>query len=181
MTVSAVHIRTAIDGYLLSCPDQTDHLAPVLSLLERGVDPSDRSQWAGQVTASAVVFNPDGRILLVHHRKHDKYLQPDEHLEAVDETLTGAALREIGEVTSVRDVEPSMGGPIHISVHPVPARPRSGEQAHFHFDVRFVFTTVSGIGALRREVVRDAAWMATADLTDPSLRETVAFMAKVAS
>jgi 8-oxo-dGTP pyrophosphatase MutT (NUDIX family) len=129
MPVSAAHIRAVIDGYLHDRPDQASCLAPVLSLLGRGVDLTDRRQWAGHLTASAIVVNPQGRILLVQHVKYDRFLQPGGHLEVSDTTLAGAAVRELGEETGVRDVQPLTTGPLHISVHPIPPWPQSGELA----------------------------------------------------
>jgi 8-oxo-dGTP pyrophosphatase MutT (NUDIX family) len=178
MPVTAAHIRAVFDGYLLTHPGQSGYLAPVLSLLDQGVDLSDRREWAGHITASAVVFNPEGQLLLVHHNKYDKHIQPGGHLEEQDTTLAGAALRELDEETGVRAVEPMQEAPVHIYVGPVPARPQDDEQTHFHFDVRFAFTTSSGIGTLQLDEVRGAAWFGTAELVDPSLRSTIALMTR---
>lgn len=176
MPVTAPHIRAVIDGYLHTCPSQAEYLTPVLALLDRDVDLSDRREWAGHITASAVVFNPEGQILLVHHNKYDKHIQPGGHLEEHDTTLAGAALRELDEEVGVQAVEPMQEGPVHIYIGPVPARPQDDEQAHFHFDIRFAFTTSSSIGTLQLDEVRGAAWMNTAELVDPSLRETISLM-----
>lgn len=51
-------------------------------------------------TASACVFNDDGAMLLVHHRKLDLWLYPGGHIEN-DEAPDEAAKREVFEETGI--------------------------------------------------------------------------------
>jgi 8-oxo-dGTP diphosphatase len=51
-------------------------------------------------TASAVVFDDAGRVLLVHHNKLGRWLYPGGHVEP-DEDPAQAAIREVREETGV--------------------------------------------------------------------------------
>lgn len=104
-------------------------------------DPFRRSHPVGHVTASAVVARPSGdSVLLVFHRKLDRWLQPGGHVEADDESVFAAALREAREETGIPRFDSPIGNTIlDLDVRAIPAH--GNEPAHFHYDVRFLLTT----------------------------------------
>jgi len=111
-----------------------------LRLLKLATSALDRRHYdPGHVTASGIVLSPDQRdMLLVYHRRLDRWLQPGGHVERTDRSIAGAAMREVFEETGVvtrHDVVPRMVG---ISVHQIPQSSR--EPAHLHHDIvwRFV-------------------------------------------
>lgn len=63
-------------------------------------DSLDRNQLERHFTASGFVLNPDGEMLLLHHRKLGVWLYPGGHIER-NETPDAAVLREIGEETGL--------------------------------------------------------------------------------
>ena len=92
---------------------------------------------AGSATSRARcgVLNMAGdRVLLAHHRKLERWLQPGGHSDGDPDTLA-VALREAREESGleVRALDHAI---FDIDVHRIPAR--GGEPAHLHFDVRFV-------------------------------------------
>lgn len=131
-----------------------------------------RERLAGHFTGSAWLVSADSqRVLLMYHRKLDRWLQPGGHADG-DADLAAVALREATEETGLRDlhVEP---GIFDLDAHRIPARGDVPE--HTHYDVRYV------IRALGSEVPQGnaeslaLAWVEVAALRDdlvidPSIR-----------
>jgi 8-oxo-dGTP pyrophosphatase MutT (NUDIX family) len=116
------------------------HLRAMSELLDQVEAPWDRrAVTPGHFTASAFVLSPDGeRLLLIHHAKLGRWLQPGGHIDDGDEDVFAAALREVAEETGVRGVVLAPGRPalLDVDVHEIPARPAKGEAAHRHYDLR---------------------------------------------
>ncbi len=109
------------------------------ALLVAGGDSLARSAFSpGHFTASAIVLSPDSaQLLLIHHARLQRWLQPGGHVESSDRTLADAALRELTEETGLSVVVPVGGGIFDLDVHVIPAR--GSEPSHAHFDVRYLF------------------------------------------
>lgn len=137
--------------------------ARFLELAAMPGDPLARDHFdPGHFTASGFVVSP-GRdaLLLVHHRRLDRWLQPGGHVDASDPSVESAARREVIEETGVElDVSPA--GVIDLDVHPIPAG--RGEPPHHHFDVRYLFVAVDTMLEIDRDEVNDAAWVALEDV-----------------
>src|SRR5436305_15267957 len=73
----------------------------ILMLLDCSPAPFSRDQFApGHITTSGLVLSPDGdRILILHHRRLDRWLLPGGHVETTDPTIEAAAAREVLEET----------------------------------------------------------------------------------
>src|SRR5690348_16350426 len=87
-------------------------------------EPFARSAFTpGHFTASAFVLSPDRRrLLVVYHRKLERWLQPGGHTEPPDTSIVDAAWREVEEETGVRGTTPAASGVFDIDVHDIPAR-----------------------------------------------------------
>lgn len=108
----------------------------VLDLLdEHGRALADRSTLPGHLTGSALVVDHAGeRVLVLFHRKLQRWLQPGGHADG-DHELAGVALREASEETGIPDLRVLVPA-VDVDVHEIPAR---GDQpAHLHLDLRFV-------------------------------------------
>ncbi|CAL9571694.1 hypothetical protein SUDANB58_04850 [Streptomyces sp. enrichment culture] len=139
MPLSHDHIRTTVETYLARHPDEREQLGGLLDALDRPTDIASRSTFTGHVTCGAIVVNPLGRVLHVLHLAGGKVLAPGGHTEPEDESLAGAALRELHEETGIplQAVAPWPGYeavPFDIDAHP-----GKGEPGHQHFDLRFLF------------------------------------------
>ncbi len=92
----------------------------------------------GHVTGSAWVVNP-GRdsVLLLHHKKLDRWFQPGGHADS-DADIRRVALRETAEETglSPEHIKLLSQRIFDVDIHTVPAN-RFGPR-HVHFDIRFL-------------------------------------------
>jgi 8-oxo-dGTP pyrophosphatase MutT (NUDIX family) len=127
-----------------------------LRLWEAG-DPTNRNRFEpGHFTASGFVVSPDGSsLLLIHHRRLDRWMQPGGHIDPEDPSPLLAAAREVEEETGVATV-PLMSGLIDLDIHPIP--PRAPEPEHEHFDLRFALRALGSELTVDGEVI-DAVWV----------------------
>jgi 8-oxo-dGTP pyrophosphatase MutT (NUDIX family) len=89
----------------------------------------------GHVTGSAWVVNLDAsRVVLVHHAKLNRWVQPGGHCDGETDVLA-VALREAQEETGLA-VIPLQDGIFDIDVHLIPEYWNTPE--HWHYDVRFL-------------------------------------------
>jgi 8-oxo-dGTP pyrophosphatase MutT (NUDIX family) len=101
--------------------------------------PFSRAQANAHFTGSAVVVDPRGeRVVLLHHAKLQRWLQPGGHADEADAgSMEATALREAREETGCRvRLHPSAPQPLDVDIHRIPAR--KDEPEHLHLDVRFL-------------------------------------------
>jgi 8-oxo-dGTP pyrophosphatase MutT (NUDIX family) len=100
-----------------------------------------RSCLEGHLTASALLVDSSfTQVLLLHHRKLGRWLQPGGHCDG-DANLPAVALRECVEETGIAglEIDPLI---VDLDIHRIPARP--GEPEHDHLDTRFVVVAPPG-------------------------------------
>lgn len=173
MPITAQHVRDTLNAYLDQHPEDKDSLTALVAALGDSAETiTTRKEFRGHVTAGALLLRPDGRVLLVEHKALSKWLFPGGHLEETDETLMGAALRELAEETGISPelVTPDSPVPLDIDVHPIPANPAKDEPDHQHFDFRFLFRTTADVGSLQAEEVLDYSWQFADTITAEPLR-----------
>ena len=126
--------RLALRAALQAWP-RGDEAQPFLSLLCSAPDVFERTHTTGHFTGSAwLVSADDRRVLLLHHRKLGRWLQPGGHADG-DADLRRVALREAEEETGLRELR-AEGGIFDLDRHRIPAR--GAEPEHWHYDVRYV-------------------------------------------
>lgn len=128
----------------------------VLMLLQCAPTPFSRDHFTpGHITGTAVVLNPSKqKILLVHHRRLDRWLLPGGHVESSDLDVAATARREAVEETGV-DLVPAESQLVGIDVHGIP--PKGREPYHLHHDLVFSFMARSE-KLQGSEETRDVAW-----------------------
>jgi 8-oxo-dGTP pyrophosphatase MutT (NUDIX family) len=137
------HVRTLLDGHARAFELPEDSHALLRRQIASGDDIHSRGTFPGHVTTSAFILDEAGeRILLIHHRSLDRWLQPGGHYEA-PEDLAVSALREAVEETGMKGLvidswHRTSGLAIDIDSHRIPARPERGEPEHWHHDIRYM-------------------------------------------
>jgi 8-oxo-dGTP pyrophosphatase MutT (NUDIX family) len=149
-------------------PESAPVVARMLALSKQPGDAfSRRHVEPGHFTASAFVLSSDRRrVLLVHHRKLGRWLQPGGHVEASDADLVAAAKREVQEETGIVVEAPIGRGIFDVDIHVIPASPKEGH--HLHFDVRYAFIALADTIDVSPELlaVRWVELAAVSELTD---------------
>jgi 8-oxo-dGTP pyrophosphatase MutT (NUDIX family) len=171
----APRLRLLLRRHAPTDAKEATDLAEILAFLDRHPQPFDRGILEGHLTGSAVVVSAAGdRVLLLHHRKLRRWLQPGGHAEPGEREGEAVALREAREETGIEGLalHPSARRPLDVDVHPIPAR--GDEPAHRHLDLRYLVVAPRD-ARLRRRVAEARAlrwftWeeVATVDL-DPGL------------
>jgi 8-oxo-dGTP pyrophosphatase MutT (NUDIX family) len=135
----------------------------ILHLLRHSDQPFSRDRFApGHITATALVLSESGdSVLLVHHRRLDRWLLPGGHVEPEDATIFDAARREAIEETSIQldpGFAPYVAG---FDVHGIPTNGR--EPYHLHHDILIGLSAVSESIAVSAES-RAVIWCPVADI-----------------
>jgi 8-oxo-dGTP pyrophosphatase MutT (NUDIX family) len=159
--VNVAELEQLIDGW----SDRSDGAAMkshelILQLLRSSDRPLSRDQFApGHVTATGLVMHPDGdAVLLVHHRRLDRWLLPGGHVEVQDASVFDAAQREVLEETAVPAETPRLIG---FDVHGIPSNGR--EPYHLHHDIVVAFRATSGSIVVSQES-HSVAWCGLQEL-----------------
>ena len=122
----------------------------------------NRDHLPGHITGSAWVVNPDRtKVLLLHHKKLNRWLQPGGHADG-DKNVLKVAVRELEEETGVTKVNQLMNRIFDLDIHPIPAR--KDFQEHLHYDVRFCFETEESHKIVASDESFDVRWMSWEEL-----------------
>ncbi len=128
-------LKGRLAAYRARRPEESETVSRFEAFVDSHPDCFHRSCRVGHITGSAwIVDRTEERVLLTHHRKLGRWLQPGGHSDGDPDTLA-VALREAEEESGleVRALDDAI---FDLDVHLIPALP--GEPAHYHFDVRFL-------------------------------------------
>jgi 8-oxo-dGTP pyrophosphatase MutT (NUDIX family) len=136
-------LEQALATYGRRYPREAAVVERFIALCASGARALARDHFApGHVTASAFILSPDGgSLLLIHHAKLLRWLQPGGHVEPADLTPERAARREALEEVGIAELVLAAQGIFDLDIHAIPAR--KSEPEHAHFDVRFLFRAPS--------------------------------------
>ena len=162
---------------LLGAQRDDDHRRRMIELARTGAAPLDRNHFEpGHFTASGFVAHPNGAsILLIEHRRLERWLQPGGHIDPDDADTASAAEREVREETGVARLHRLSEGLLAIDIHEIPAA--HGEPMHLHHDLMFAFRARDDELTPTPEVLA-ARWVDFADVaastSDPATLRGVA-------
>jgi 8-oxo-dGTP pyrophosphatase MutT (NUDIX family) len=131
-------------------------------LMEYASAPFSRHHFTpGHITCTAAVLSPDfSKVLLIHHRRLDRWLLPGGHVESEDVHIWDAAAREAFEETGVQLALRAVPHLVGIDVHGIP--PKREEPLHLHHDLIFAFLARSESCRVTREI-HEVAWCPLSD------------------
>lgn len=121
-----------------------------------------RTHLPGHITGSAWIVDPSREyLLLTHHAKLNKWLQPGGHADG-DENVLNVALREANEETGLKELKLIQNKIFDIDIHTIPMRKDFPE--HLHFDIRFVFEGSKDVPLILTDESHALAWVHVDDL-----------------
>ena len=149
-------------------PDERQSLNRTVHFVRSDPNCFERSNHLGHITGSAWVLNAEGTaVLLLHHRKLNRWLQPGGHADG-DGDIRGVALREVQEETGLSHLHALGECLFDVDVHAIPARPlkagRKTEGAHFHYDIRFAFRAPIGAQPIMNDESNAVLWISRNEL-----------------
>ncbi len=131
----------------------------------------ERTLQIGHVTASGwVVSAQRDRVLLMHHRKLDRWFQPGGHCDGESDVVF-VARKEVEEETGISDLKPLLDGIFDIDIHLIPAS--SKDPAHYHYDIRFLFEADPAQQLIINSESKDLKWVLLNDIAHLNNSESI--------
>lgn len=125
-----------LQSYMPTTPEEKVYQQKMLELLQACDDCFLRSCRVGHFTASAFLLNhKKTHALMLHHRKVGNWFQPGGHCDG-DPDVLAVAIKEAQEESGIEEIRPLNPHVFDIDIHLFPTY--KDEQAHYHYDVRFV-------------------------------------------
>ncbi len=163
-----------LQEYRTRYPEEHDMVDRAIAFVTAHEDCFERSLAVGHITGSAWVVSRDGaRVLLTHHAKLNRWLQPGGHADG-DPDVLRVALREAEEETGL-PAEPVDLGLFDVDIHVIPAR--GAEPAHDHVDMRFAVRVDDARPFVVSSESHDLAWVPVDRLTEVTREPSMLRMA----
>ncbi len=122
----------------------------------------ERTHLPGHITGSTwIVDSRRTQVLLVHHAKLNKWVQPGGHADG-DENILRVALKEAEEETGLKKFSHIGNHIFDVDIHLIPKRIDFPE--HFHYDVRFLMEADPVDLIQVSEESHDVKWIHLSDL-----------------
>lgn len=134
-----MNVIESLASHTAEDPKESADRDRILAFARAHAQPFDRAIVSGHLTGSGLVMSPDGGlVLLLHHLKLHRWLQPGGHGEPGEQTGEEVAAREVREETGLEPrLHPAAPRPFDVDIHVIPAR--KADPAHEHLDLRYLF------------------------------------------
>jgi 8-oxo-dGTP pyrophosphatase MutT (NUDIX family) len=153
-----------LESYRAAWPEEVGMVDRYLSFVRENPDCFERSLEAGHVTGSAIILDTTGnRVLLTHHRKLDRWLQPGGHADGIAD-VAQVAMTEALEESGLASLDFASRSLLDVDIHGIPARAK--EPAHFHYDCRFLIQSGGSDEFIVSDESHDLAWVPRDRITD---------------
>ncbi|WP_310587504.1 NUDIX hydrolase [Larkinella knui] len=137
-------------------------LEQTIAFVANQPDCFERHLTIGHVTGSAWIVSPDRQqVVLLHHRKLDRWLQPGGHADG-DPDILGVALREAEEETGLENLKVVSSSIFDVDVHAIPAR--GSEPEHRHYDIRFLLEADPRQPFIQTQETKEVRWVAVNEI-----------------
>lgn len=158
-------------------PAETDEIAfkdKMIAFANAHSDCFERSNKKGHFTASCWLLSKDGNAaLLMHHMKLDRWFQLGGHADG-DSNLLDVAIKEAQEESGIQGVEAVSEKIFDVDVHEIPANKQ--DEAHYHYDVRFLLRVASDEDFILNEESKELRWIAKDPIELPTRERSVTRM-----
>ena len=155
-------LLTLLADYPGSYPAESETAARYISFVEENRDCFNRSLTVGHVTGSAFILDSAcERVLLTHHRKLGRWLQPGGHADG-QSNVAAVGLKEAREETGLEDIIFHVPGLLDVDIHAIPAR--GNEAEHLHYDCRFLLRSNGSDAFVVSDESNDLAWVKFGDI-----------------
>ena len=136
----------------------------------------ERSLSIGHVTASGWIISENkDAVLLMHHRKLDRWFQPGGHCDG-DPDVVSVAKKEVEEETGVTDPKLLKEGIFDVDIHLIPANTK--DPAHDHYDIRFLFEADQNLELVMNMESKDVRWIPIQEITALNDSESIMRMVR---
>ena len=162
MIDSRVKLQEALRQHQTHFSAEHTFIAAFQALLE-SENSYQRTHLPGHITGSAWIIDTTRQyVLLTHHAKLNKWLQPGGHADG-DENVLRVALREAEEETGVKNFTLLSPKIFDIDIHPIPDR--KDMVGHDHYDIRFLLQADSNDPLIITEESHDLRWVKLIELS----------------
>lgn len=136
---------------------EKDMLIGMVEFIKTNPDCFKRELLKGHITGSSwIVDIRNGKTLLTHHAKLNRWLQLGGHADG-DTNILQVALKEAKEESGLSDISPIASRVFDVDVHKIPEH--KGVPEHYHYDVRFLFEADSEEEFVVSDESNDLAWI----------------------
>jgi 8-oxo-dGTP pyrophosphatase MutT (NUDIX family) len=159
--VNRTQLLESLASYITDDSTEQQFIARFITLLQHR-DAFQRSHLPGHITGSAWISDDQGKhVLLTHHAKLNKWLQPGGHADG-DENVIRVASREAEEETGLKEITLVNDQIFDIDIHTIPARGDMPE--HLHYDIRYWFRADRQVPLIVTEESHALRWVTSAEL-----------------
>ncbi|WP_109831403.1 NUDIX hydrolase [Reichenbachiella versicolor] len=129
----------------------------------------ERNLLDRHLTASAWVLHPKrNQVLLLHHAKLDRWLQPGGHADG-DQNLLQVAQKEVEEETGLSNLELIGESFFDLDIHTIPERKEV--PTHDHYDVRYAFIAHDFDKIQKNHESNDLQWVSIEQVGELTFQE----------
>jgi len=165
-----------LNAYNTTDVEEEKMLTEMKNFVAEHKDCFERTFAPGHVTASGWIVSETGdQVLLMHHRKLDRWFQPGGHCDG-DPDVLAVARKEVEEETGLLDFSLAKQGIFDVDIHLIPANIK--DAAHYHYDVRFLFKANATTELIINSESRDLQWIPVTKVQDYNNSESIMRMAR---
>ena len=173
--MNRLNLIEELSHYKTPFAEENVMLHRMLSFVKTHENCFERSLEIGHLTASCWVLNVDtAEVLLLFHKKLQKWLQPGGHCDGNQNSREVAETELLEETGLVLKCQHT--GIFDIDIHTIPAKGEVAE--HEHFDIRFLFYYDSQQIARINNESEGLQWISVTDLISPETERSIARMAE---
>jgi 8-oxo-dGTP pyrophosphatase MutT (NUDIX family) len=145
-------------------------------LTSEGIKSFHRESIQAHFTASAWIVNLHSKeVIMLHHKKLNKWLQPGGHADG-ETDLQIVAKKEAHEETGLNHLNLATENIFDLDIHEIPEH--KGIPKHEHYDVRFAYFCKNKEAIKINEESTDFKWIKLSNIRDLTSEESILRMAK---